>query len=50
MTVCRNSGKSHSTGPSTVIIQGNETYTTDLLPGFELELGTLLAEADKWEN
>jgi Uma2 family endonuclease len=26
----------------------NDTYTTDLLPGFELPLGKLLAVADRW--
>ena len=36
--------------PEVFVVQENETYTTDLLPGFELELKTLLVEADKWEE
>ncbi len=30
------------------VIQEKETYTTKLLPGFDLPLGELLAVADKW--
>jgi Uma2 family endonuclease len=30
------------------VIKENETYTTDLLPGFELPLAQLLAMADLW--
>lgn len=30
------------------IVEENETYTTDLLPGFELPLAKLLAAADQW--
>ena len=37
------------TGPeSTLIVEGTGSYRTDLLPGFELPLGRLLAVADKW--
>jgi Uma2 family endonuclease len=37
------------TGAETAtIVLETETYRTDLLPGFELELGRLLAVADKW--
>lgn len=50
MTVYRNVSGGRSTEPSPVIVHENETYTTRLLPGFELELKTLLAEADKWED
>src|SRR5262245_42536341 len=32
------------------IIQASETYTTPLLPGFELPLGKLLALADAWSD
>ena len=30
------------------VVRENQTYTTDLLPGFELPLGRLLALADRW--
>jgi Uma2 family endonuclease len=46
MTVYRN-------GPNGVeerIVQENEIYCTDLLPGFELPLGRLLALADEWRK
>jgi Uma2 family endonuclease len=42
MTVVRNEPK----GPKEIIIRENETYTTPLLPGFELPLARLLAVAD----
>jgi hypothetical protein len=31
-----------------VTITETETYCTELLPGFELSLGRLLAVADRW--
>ncbi len=31
-------------------VQENETYRTDLLPGFELPLAALLAVADRWKK
>jgi hypothetical protein len=31
-----------------LVIKENETYTTDLLPGFNLPLAALLAVADRW--
>ena len=30
------------------VIPETDTYQTDLLPGFELALGHLIAVADKW--
>ena len=30
------------------VVRENQTYTTDLLPGFELPLGRLLALSDRW--
>jgi len=33
-----------------VEIGANETYTTEMLPGFELPLAKLLALADRWEK
>ncbi len=33
-----------------IVIHEGETYTTNLLPGFELPLNELLASADKWDN
>ncbi|MGO9467145.1 MAG: hypothetical protein ACLQVF_23630 [Isosphaeraceae bacterium] len=36
-------------GPESVAtIAESQTYRTDLLPGFELPLGRLLAVADRW--
>jgi Uma2 family endonuclease len=32
------------------VIREKQTYTTDLLPGFELPLAKLLARADRWEE
>jgi Uma2 family endonuclease len=32
------------------VVKENETYQTDLLPGFELPLTPLLALADAWEK
>jgi Uma2 family endonuclease len=32
------------------VVQESETYTTPLLPGFELPLGRLLAKANRWEK
>lgn len=32
------------------VVTENETYHTQLLPGFELPLARLLAEADKWND
>jgi len=43
MTVCR--GKS-----DLQIVEENATYTTALLPGFELPLAKLLAVADRWQS
>jgi Uma2 family endonuclease len=43
----------HRQGPSgavTLIIKENETYQTDLLPGFVLPLARLLAKADQWSK
>lgn len=37
-------------GIRTEIISEGDTYRTDLLPGFELPLGKLLAEADQWNR
>ncbi|MFI5455115.1 MAG: Uma2 family endonuclease [Isosphaerales bacterium] len=31
-----------------LVIHETETFRTDLLPGFELTIGQLLAVADKW--
>lgn len=36
--------------PETQVIAENETYQTPLLPGFELPLAQILAEADKWND
>jgi Uma2 family endonuclease len=41
LTVCRGRRKP-------LVVQEKETYTTDLLPGFELPLVKLLAAADRW--
>jgi Uma2 family endonuclease len=30
------------------VLRENQTYTTDLLPGFELPLASLFALADRW--
>lgn len=35
-------------GPDTQIVPETEIYRTDLLPGFELDLAKLFAEADSW--
>lgn len=35
--------------PAEVTVGENETYQTDLLPGFELPLARLLEAADRWE-
>ena len=43
MTVCRGDADLQ-------VVQESETYTTDLLPGFELPLEKLLAVADRWES
>lgn len=43
MTVCRGDADLQ-------VVRETETYTTDLLPGFELPLGKLLAVADRWET
>lgn len=37
-------------GPVELTVQKDATYSTDLLPGFELPLQELLAAADEWEN
>jgi Uma2 family endonuclease len=37
-------------GPQERLLQEADAYTTQLLPGFELPLARLLAEADKWDN
>jgi Uma2 family endonuclease len=34
----------------TIAVGETSTYSTNLLPGFELPLAELLAAADKWEN
>lgn len=36
--------------PQTIEIGEDESYQTELLPGFELPLAELLAAADKWEE
>ena len=36
-------------GPVVRVLLEEESYTTDLLPGFELPLGKLLERADRWE-
>lgn len=36
--------------PDVKVIGETETYRTDLLPGFELPLARLLAQADKWNH
>ena len=41
LTVCRGRRKP-------LVVQEKETYSTDLLPGFELPLAKLLAAADRW--
>jgi Uma2 family endonuclease len=38
----------HRLDGTTVIVHENETYTTPLLPGFELDLAKLLAVADRY--
>ncbi len=43
MTVCRRGQPERS-------VAEQETYTTDLLPGFELPLGRLLKVADRWRD
>ncbi len=43
MTVCRGNRRSK-------VVREHETYTTDLLPGFELRLSELLAVADRWSE
>lgn len=43
----------HSPGqdqPDTCVVAETETYQTRLLPGFELPLAQVLAEADKWND
>jgi Uma2 family endonuclease len=37
-------------GASELLVQEQETYRTDLLPGFELPLAKLLAIADRWSG
>jgi Uma2 family endonuclease len=37
-------------GPVDQVVAEAETYTTPLLPGFELPLVRLLAVADRWGN
>ncbi len=44
MTVYRN----HPAGVTTLVVAEAESYQTDLLPGFVLPLGRLLARADDW--
>ena len=46
MTVIRNGPK----GPEVIIIHEQETYSTPLLPGFELPLARLLAIADRFDQ
>lgn len=46
MTVFVRQGK----GYKTIVVKENETYTTPLLPGFELPLKRLLQLADAWED
>ncbi|WP_165227504.1 Uma2 family endonuclease [Aquisphaera insulae] len=36
--------------PAEVVVEEKETYTTPLLPGFELPLATLLEAADDWKK
>jgi hypothetical protein len=37
-------------GPVEQVVQENEVYRTDLLPGFEVPLARLLALADEWRK
>lgn len=37
-------------GPLEITVHEDESYTTNLLPGFELPLHELLAAADEWED
>ena len=46
MTVVRNT----KTGAQELVVGAQEIYRTELLPGFELPIASLLAEADIWEN
>ena len=39
-----------STPPSVAVVKEGETYTTGLLPGFELRVGDLFREADLLED
>ena len=46
MTVYRATGGA----PSVRVVAEHEVFETDLLPGFQLSLGQLLAQADKWSE
>jgi Uma2 family endonuclease len=46
MTVYRSGGR----GKKVIVVQENETYTTPLLPGFELPLKRILEIADKMQR
>jgi Uma2 family endonuclease len=37
-------------GTGELVVREQETYRSDLLPGFELPLAKLLAEADRWSD
>ncbi len=36
-------------GGGETVIHGNDSYHTDMLPGFKLQLTELFAAADRWE-
>jgi Uma2 family endonuclease len=42
--------KKTSQGYETLVVAEHETYRPELLPGFELPLGRLLATADRWRR
>jgi Uma2 family endonuclease len=46
LTVVRNTPN----GPQDHLVHEGEAYTTPLLPGFELPLARLLAQADRWDT
>jgi Uma2 family endonuclease len=46
MTVYRSGGK----GKKVIVVKENETYTTPLLPGFELNLKRILEIADRMQR
>jgi Uma2 family endonuclease len=42
--------KKTADGYDTLVVAEHETYCPELLPGFELPLGRLLATADRWRR